>query len=264
MNAPSNIKVDASISPTIHPSSIEPFAAALADSPATKAAHAAGTRALTELYTGLSDMDAALRATESKFGTGQVGPSGRLGQGWQVDGAAIRPVLPDDVSKRLAADMGDRFAKVARAYDQNLATVNDTITSLRGQIDRALSPKTRDSVAATNMAQIRDHIKALPEDRRTQWVLDRIEKDGDLEIAQAVTSTSGWTSGLDRQNATFVRQAAERRFAPAESSRLDSLTKLLEHLQKSSALFVQKYKSMVPMLREQPHIAATAKLRGEG
>jgi hypothetical protein len=255
--------VHAAISPTLHPDQILPLGQTLAtdDSPATAAAFQAGRTALKSLYETLADMESAITATEAKFGTGQIGSSGRLGPGHMVDGATIRQVLPDEVSARLAADMGDRFARCARAFDANMKQVDDTIASLSTSIDRALTPKTRDAMAAQSAADIRRFVAALPDEKRAQWVLDAIEKDGDLEVAQALLSTSGFVSGLDRPQTAFVRESAAKRFSPKEFAHLESAKKLADHLRHASALFVEHYKKRLPAVKVSPHVAAVKKLK---
>ena len=255
--------VHASISPTLHPDQILPLGQTLAndDFPATAAAFQAGRAALKQLYTGLADMESAIATTEQKFGTGQVGSSGRIGPGHAIHGAAIRQVLPDEVSARLAADMGDRFARVARAVDDNIKTVDDTIASLTSSIDRALTPKLRDAMAAQSAGDIRRFIAALPDGKRAAWVLEAIEKDADLEVAQAILSTSGFVSNLDRQQAAFVREAASKRFAPREFAHLEAAKKLADHLKHASAIFVEHYQKRLPVVKESAHAVALKKLK---
>ncbi len=254
--------VNAAISPTLHPDQILPLGQTLAaDDSSTAAAFQAGRAALKSLYDGLADMEAAIDATEAKFGTGQIGSSGRIGPGHVVDGAAVRQVLPDDVAARLAADMGDRFARIARRFDANTKLVDDTVASLTASIDRALTPKSRDAMAAQSAADIRRFVAALPDEKRAAWVLNAIENDGDLEVAQAILSTSGFVSGLDRPQINFVRESAAKRFAPRDAAHLEAAKKLADHLKHASAIFVERYKKRLPVVKESPHSIATKRLK---
>jgi hypothetical protein len=244
-------EVKSDISPTLHPDAILPFGQTLAidESPKSVAAFQSARSALKALYEGLADIEEASRQTRLKYGSGQI-----------ISGASIQAALPDDRVAQLAADMGDRFARVARTFDQHLGVVSDTIDSLSQSIERTLMPRSRDAMAATNASDIRRYIKDLPDNKRLDFIHKTIE-DGDIEVAQAVLSTSGWVSGLNRDEAAIVRDLAAKTYAPKEHAQLEAAKKLANHLKASSQIFVERYKKLLPAVRESAHTAAIKKLK---
>jgi hypothetical protein len=231
------------VSPTLHPDSILPFAEAIKDTPAMKAA----TSALQKLYSSLGDMEAASTTARQQFGTGPVA-------------AGIPSVLPDEIAARLNAEMGARFASTARAFDASMATVTESVDKLNGAIERKLTNSKRDAAAATEAAEIRAYVKAQPDP--LAFIHQSIEA-GDIAVASAVLATSNWVSGLSRENHAFVRELASGKFCPVETAQRDAAVAVRDHLTRSSAIFVEAYRKMLPPVRAvTPAAAALAKLKG--
>jgi hypothetical protein len=252
INAAVTTPINGSVSPSLHPNSLIPFGEVLAadDAPSTASAYRAGCSALATMYATTSDIIAADAATRSQFGFSLA-----------VDGRKIQVAVPEDKKQQLAADMGARFAAVAKGVDQHFHTVNETIDRLTSSIDRALTnPKRNETGVAAAASDIRKFIAALSDEKRMNFLHAAVAAD-DHEVVTAVLGTSGFVSGLPRESVAVLRNLASQKFAPREHAQLDAAQKLRDHLTVASRVFVQKFKELTPVLRESKNTTAIRKLR---
>ena len=129
------------VSPALHPASVEPFAKA--GEIVTKAAQ----RALKSMYVGLDAMQVAEQLTRKDFGVGKV-----------VDGSDIKLQIPYDKAVILHADLGTRFATIARGFDTSLGVVNDQIATLESRISKALISSKRDAQSSGEAQDCRKYL----------------------------------------------------------------------------------------------------------
>lgn len=253
MTDENTVRID--VSPSLHPESISKLGAILgpeSGSKHTASAFAAAQGALKGLYEGLGDLETANTMTRAKFSTSpQV-----------VDGAKIGPTLDDAAAAALAGQMDERFGKCARQFDQSFKQVSETIDQLSTLVDRALTSPKKDAMAASAASDIRRYIAALPNDgKRMDFIHGAIEA-GDVEVISAVLSTNSYVSGLSKAHIETVRDLASKKFAPIERSQLDAARALGEHLGNASKIFVERYRKIRPVVREDAHSAAVKKLKG--
>jgi hypothetical protein len=226
------------VSPTLHPDSATPFAAA------GDAAMSAARATLTSIYRGLDAMTTAEHTTRQTFGTTQV-----------VDGAEIKLAIPQDRATILAADLGDRFAKIARQFDGSMITINEGIAGLENKIAKTLVSAARDPMAATEAADARKYIAGLPPAER-MGVLHA----ADLAVVQACLAAP-YAAGIGKDQAVALRSLASDRFAKPEVDQLSAAVALRSHLQNSSKLFVGKFRTLMPTLAETPQSKAQKALK---
>jgi hypothetical protein len=246
------VRID--VSPTLHPDAIAPLGKVIgpeAGSPSTVTAFKAAQGGLKVMYEGLSDMERANLSTRAQYGTGQV-----------VDGSTIHAALPDDRAVQLAADMGDRFGKVAKAFDQSFQQVSETIDRLSTTVERALKSPGRDAMAASNASDIRRYVKDLKDEGRRMDFMHKAIEEGDVEVVGAVLGTNPYVSGLTPAHMEVVRDLASKKFCPVERAQFDAAKALGEHLTNASRIFVERYKRIVPQVRQNPHAMAMKNLKG--
>jgi hypothetical protein len=252
-NVTQPIAIRGDISLSLHPDSIQPFKPILSpdqgSSAATAPAYGAATAALTTLYESMGQLEDAERTTRAAYPAGQV-----------IDGAFVRLGIQPEAAQRLAADMGTKFASVARTFDAQYAQVQSAAAHLDERINAALQPAQRDNMAASAASDIRNYVRSLPDEKRVGFLHDAIES-GDHEIMSAVLSTTPWVSGLNREQFADVKEWAREKFSPVEYAQLGALNKLAAHLESSSHIFVTRYKALLPTVRENPAIEATKKLK---
>src|ERR1035437_1516410 len=167
-----------SVSPTLHPDSVTPFAAA-GESPIR-----AAQQALISIYRSSDAMTQAEKTTRATFGVTQI-----------VNGAKIELAIPQDRAVILAADLGERFGKVARQFDSSMIIINDTISGLETKIAETLVSAQRDAMASGEAQDCRRYIAGLPQAERMN-----VLHSADLDMVQACLA-SPFAAGLSRDQA---------------------------------------------------------------
>lgn len=246
----SDTKVLATVSPSLHPDALTPWAGPLTENDKPLPALTAGRAALRALYEGMGDLENAVTTTQARFADHMV-----------VSGPNIVPALPDEAATQLAADMGTRFASVARTFDQQFSAVGETIENLESLIAKVLTNTKRDAMAAIEASDIRRYVK--DQEKPLNFLHGAIDA-GDHEVVSAVLATTPWVSGLNRDNYQLVKELAAMRFAPKEFAALTAAKSLRDHLTNASKIFVERYRKITPVpSASNPHVAAIKKLKGE-
>jgi hypothetical protein len=237
-------KVISTVSPALHPDSVLPF------SKAGENVTAAVKRALGSMYSGLDAMQVAEQATRQQFGVGQV-----------ADGGTIKLAIPPDRAATLHADLGTRFATIARGFDTSLGVVNDQIATLQGRVDKALISSKRDAMASGEAQDMRKYLTSLPANERMN-VLHSAVAAGDIDLCHAALA-SPFAAGLSRDQAAVLRSLSAEKFCAADFEALTASKAMHSHLLGSSATFLAAYKKLLPTVKETPHSAATKALKAE-
>ncbi len=226
------------VSPALHPASVEPLAKA--GEIVTKAAQTA----LRQMYLGQNDMQVAEQATRQQFGVNKV-----------VDGSEIKLAIPYDKAVILHADLGARFAGIARSFDASLGTINDNITVLEGRIDKALISSKRDAMASGEAQDMRTYLRSIPANERMN-----VLHSANIDMCQAALA-SPYAAGLSKEQAVTLRSLSADRFCKADVEALSATKATHSHLLASSATFVAAYRKLLPTVKETPHSAATKALK---
>jgi hypothetical protein len=236
-----------------HPDALNPFGAVLASEdapPQSVECYKAGRSALQVVYAATHDISEADRALRDEFGT-------RL----EVDGRRIDRAIPDDRRQQFAADLGHKFAQVAKRFDSHLAVAADCVGKLESDIEKAIQNPNRDTQSVAQAASdIRAYVRALPDDRRMSF-LHQAANDGDREVLAAVLQSTPWISGLNRESFAVVRSLAAEKLAPRESSQLAAAQKLHDHLSKAAGTFARFYRGKIPVIHENANVKAIQKLK---
>jgi hypothetical protein len=226
------------VSPSLHPQSVEPFKAA------GDIVMVAAQRALKSMYVASDAMQTAEQLTRQQHGATRV-----------VNGAKIELAIPYAQATVLAADLGQRFATVARTFDQSLGTITDQIGVLETRIGKALTSANRDPMAAQEASDARHWVAGLaPADRMSAL------HTADIDVVQACLA-SHHAAGLSKQQALDLRSLASDRFCKADTDALGAAKLAHTHMLSSSATFLQTYKKLLPSTAEPPLASATKKLK---
>jgi hypothetical protein len=161
------------VSPALHPASVEPFAKA--GEIVTKAAQ----RALGSMYSGLDAMQTCEQATRQTFGVSKV-----------VDGAEIKLAIPYAQAVILHADLGARFAGIARGFDASLDQINTQIATLEGRVAKSLVSAKRDAVSGAEFSDIRKYVAGLEPNKRMDFLHGCINF-GDVDVIHACIAALG-------------------------------------------------------------------------
>jgi hypothetical protein len=158
----------------------------------------------------------------------------------------IRYVVPESRKAEFASALGQNFSRGAKHIDDANAVVESTFKSLTQQIDAALADPNRNQVSrAQNSAEIRTHVRALPDTERLNWASQQIEA-GDHEVASAILGGSCWTSGLDKKQFEMLREQASTKFAPVAHAQRRALAAMSEKLATAGRVYLESFQSMVP------------------
>jgi hypothetical protein len=238
-------KVLTSVSPSLHPDSVLPFSKA--GDVVVKSAQSA----LRGMYVSLDLMQNLEQSTRQEFGVKRV-----------VDGANTFALsIPHDKAVILHADLGTRFATVARGFDVSLGQINDQITALQGRVDKSLVSTKRDAVSGNEFSDIRRYVSTLDPNKRMDFLHSAINA-GDVDVVHACVA-SPWASGLSREQVEVVRDLASKKFATADVEQLGAARATHTHLLAASATFLAKYKTLLPNVVETPSSVATKALKTE-
>lgn len=144
---------------------------------------------------------------------------------------------------------------VLRSFDGYHAQVLHTVDQLWVQIEKAVTDK---KTTPAVQAEIRAHIKGLPEKQRVTFVTSQ-----PLEIYAAVMAAPSCLSGLtDEQRQTITRQA-QSRFAPRESAQNGAAFEVWEHMKAVREAFVA-WADREMSEANTPAARAVAKVKGLG
>jgi hypothetical protein len=172
-----------------------------------------------------------------------------------VDGAEIKLAIPYAQATVLAAELGQRFATVARTFDQSLGAVTDQIAAIETRIAKTLTSANRDAMAAQEASDARHWVASLPAAERMGAL-----HGADIDVVQAALA-SHHAAGLSKQQATDLRSLASDRFCKADTDALGAAKLAHGHMLSSSATFLQTYKKLLPSTAEPPLATATKKLK---
>jgi hypothetical protein len=248
--ADENTIINTAVPLSLHEDSVTPWAAPLTTDGKPHPALVASKAALRILYDGLGLAETAVTTTHAQFATGPV----------VVDGARIRPSLPEERANQLVTDLNVKLASVARGFDQQLGIVSDAVEGLKKQINTALTNPKRDAVVAQEQSDIRKFVATMPDrNARMSWLHSRIE-DGDHAVVTACLA-SPWAAGLDKECLETLSDLASRKFAPTQRVQLDACTALHGHLLAGSQRFANRWRQITPTPRaDSPAVAARKKL----
>jgi hypothetical protein len=193
-------------------------------------------------------MQVAEQLTRKDFGVGKV-----------VDGSDIKLQIPYDKAVILHADLGTRFATIARGFDTSLGVVNDQIATLESRISKALISSKRDAQSSGEAQDCRKYLTSLPANERMN-VLHGAITAGDIDLCHAALA-SPFAAGLSREQAKVLRELSAEKFCTADVEALTASKAMHAHLLGSSATFLAAYKKLLPSVRETPHSAAVKKLK---
>lgn len=241
------------VSPGLHPDSILPHGPILAadDSPATAEAFSNARLGLKALYASMHDIEVADIETRKQHGSGVV-----------VDGASIRPAISPERAAELAASMGQRWDATARVFDQHMKAVNQAREALEATIKKALeSPKRNEASVSQAASDIRHYVKDLPNDKRLNFLHEAID-NGDHEVVAAVLGTSGFVSGLNREQFATVKDLATKKFAPRQHEQHAALSAVADTMTLAAKNWSARFDQLLPHLKESPHEAALKALKG--
>jgi hypothetical protein len=226
------------VSPSLHPQSVDPFKVA------GDVVMGAARRALTSMYQASDAMQTAEALTRKQFGTTAV-----------VNGAKIELAIPYDKATVLAADLGQRFASVARTFDQSLGAITDQIGVLETRIAKTLTSANRDPMAAQEASDARRWVASLPAAERMGAL-----HGADLDVVQAALA-GHHAAGLSKQQAADLRALSADRFCAADTAALAGAKLTHGHMLQSSARFLQTYRKLLPSTAEPALATATKKLK---
>jgi hypothetical protein len=201
----------------------------------------AGRDALNDAYgvmANLLDAKKALAATLPPVDTRGLGTGDSLKV---VAQAKARP-LPRANELIAVADAAFKSATVK--HDSAVKVISRIGAEMSTEIDRLCSPKDTDTAKAIALhAEIRAHVKSLPEKQRHGFVAAAI-KNGDLETAHAVTTALPFLSGL--KDTSSLRTQAFERFTPELHRQRIAVNKALTNLQNARRVFEADYAKALP------------------
>ena len=146
-------------------------------------AYIAARTALASLYQGLSDIESAHAAMTAPY----------LGGRKVIEGNVTRHEIPDNRRAEVANAMGQSFNRIAHTVEANNVTVAESVAMLSKRVEQSLiNPRRNEFATAQNAAEIRQHIRSLPEGKRMDFLHAAI-KQGDHEVATAVIGASCFT-----------------------------------------------------------------------
>ena len=167
-------------------------------------AYIAARTALASLYQGLSDIESAHAAMTAPY----------LGGRKVIEGNVTRHEIPDNRRAEVANAMGQSFNRIAHTVEANNVTVAESVAMLSKRVEQSLiNPRRNEVATAQNAAEIRQHIRSLPEGKRMDFLHAAI-KQGDHEVATAVIGASCFTSGLNREQHETIRGLASGALPP--------------------------------------------------
>ncbi|WP_333830519.1 hypothetical protein [Pararhodobacter sp.] len=141
----------------------------------------------------------------------------------------------------MAQDFADKvFAKVAGGFDK----VHRNLTSGIAALEKELTGPMDTAAAGRFGREIRDHVKALPDGKRTPFVIDAIER-GDFDAAAAVLSAPAYLSGLtEAMQANLVRQWHTKQ-NPVKEKRLRAMQAALDLVHQRGGLVFKELERAV-------------------
>lgn len=256
INQRTDIPVSTDAGLVTHPSSINPFGAALVESPAAPhAIYTAGKQALKVMHESLSAIAAADRALRQAPPPGvKVTLETRAGQA-----APIFPMPPDKIDEFNQA-MAHNFSRAGASYEKAEQTISAGIEALDKSIDTALMDKDRNTAGTAQAAgEIRSIIRAAKPEERSHQV-EQLIKDGEHSAVAAILGAPPLASGLTRAQMTTLRTMAAARFAAVPFQQREAAGKLLEHLKSAAVHYSQTWQKYVPAPTAKASQAATASL----
>jgi hypothetical protein len=241
----------------LHPDSLIAHADTLVDTENldhAAVAYSSARAAMVSVYGSMADVESAVEACSGPVAVGRVQATGK-----PILTTGVLPERQDE----LRGAMGSSFSRVAANVDASLGTLDGATTKLQAEVDAVLKPKADTPLAATEAAQIRDHIKAMKDTGERMSFLNRaIVEEKDTAVAHAVLNASPWLSGLTPKELSEVRSRAAAALAPRSYKQLQAAKAVREHLSAALSNYVTRYSKLLPPERVKPVDQKLKTLRG--
>lgn len=257
IDAQHQVQISADVSPGLHPDALINHADTLVDGEAMDVgavAYSSGRSALASLYKSQADIEVAHVACS---GPHQVGRSASTG----------KPILAQGVKPEMAPALREammtNFARVAQQIDASVGTIDSSITKLQADVDAVLKPKADSALVASELAQIRDYVKNLPDDgKRMSFLHDAVFVQKDASVAHAVLHSSCWLSGLTREQQAQIRSLASEALNPRAWKQLNAAVAVRKHVSDSMSNYIGRYAKLLPPEPSTPAANSITALRG--
>jgi hypothetical protein len=270
------IQINTSVPMSIHPQTLAGEVAALnIDGSPGKAALEATQQGLTEMYSTLSVVDEAYKATHAAFGEkhkADLQMAARtkvLMPGMHMtDDGKIAIHLDPVAARELNSTIDGAFQRAAPKLDNALKVVRETRKVVDAEVAKAIHDPNGSNLESVSMArETRDYVRSLSQPERAEFITAAI-KGGDLATVSAVLGPNAkpFLTGLAPGMHAHLLGEAQRAFAPVAASQAASLARLENAIIKAGSDALGRFiKSKVPVQEKfNLSVASLNKLRATG
>lgn len=249
------LKLHTGVSPALHPDILSHRAPVLTGR--TAGALKAAQQALEHLYRNQSLILNAREAEYAKQRTpanlaqlqkvreGKARPSNNM----IMKGAKVELALPPTEAKVFNDAAEEAFRRGAAIYERSRATIVTELEQLHAErAGKTTDPNAKTPAGIAAAAEIRAHLKSLTNAERVTLAREQI-KAGNARVASAVADSEPFLSGFDKATHQTLIEEVHSRFAPDESSKIESLVAVLKSVDDAASLAVKAYgESRVPVI----------------
>jgi hypothetical protein len=164
-----------------------------------------------------------------------------------LKGDITKMMVPKERAAELASAMGTVSSRVGRSTERSIGAVEESIAELDKRVAAASRhPRASAPEVVAEVAQIREHVKNMPDVKRIGWLQGRID-EGDLAVAHAIANAdTPWVSGLDRKQHDLIREMVREKFAPRDYRQASALRAIRQTIDKAMEGFGAKYFELLP------------------
>jgi hypothetical protein len=159
-------------------------------------------------------------------------------------------------TKELGQAAENRWNAVAPVIDRQVKQLNGIQEVLTKRVNEALEDTNRKTPEGLSLAaEVRAHVKALPQEDRSKFVLDAINA-GDKRTVAALLHAQPFLSGLSQDAQDTLRAHASMKFSPLDYPQLTATKDVIRKVQTAGSVLLGRYQRAIDLSKSPAAVAA--------